>query len=975
MPEFKNFKFVSPGVQIKEIDNSQRPRKAEAIGPVVIGRARKGLAMQPVKVESYSDFIDMFGDTVPGQGGGDVYRDGNDMQAPMYGTYAAKAFLRANVAPLTFIRLLGQEDSAASSGAGQAGWKTDNNLSAGGGAFGLWVFSSASFDADTKNIAFTGSRAGQLAAIWYVDDGTVKLSGSIFSTSSTDITVKSAGTLVRSNPQGEFKVEIAGNNTSRTDVITFGFDDSNENFVRKKFNTNPQLRSAGDFYDTTSERDYWLGETFEQELRDNNLTSGDLVGVITGLAISGTLGTGPHNMKGQQTREAKAGWFIGQDLGAAGSYNPLNNQKLFRIIGRGHGEWLQRNLKVSIERIRQSTTDANPYGSFSVVLRTLSDTDNAVQPVERFDGCTLDPTSPNFVGRKIGTAYLQWDTTEKRLKEYGGDYPNRSKYIRVDLNADVEAGATDASLLPFGYYGPPKPKDAINLSSSAGASVGNPFAPGIGTRLIVGAETPGWHGATGTFFSASVGAAAGIQTVTASLKFPSVRLRNSASDGGLSDPTRAYFGMMTTRTADSTRSDRSISQFHRLWYSGFPDDPVSSVTGAFDGFSYIFSMDDIVNTLVATSGSNYIYISGSRSGSTSMSSTGSNTYKNLLDAGYDSFTAPFWGAADGFNIRVPDPMYNKGFPASPTEQNSSIYYTWKKAVDTVADPEAINMNLLVAPGLTNNTVTQHMVNVCESRGDALTLIDLPNVYIPSHEQYKSDKKDRIGTTPTNAANDLKSRGIDSSYGATFYPWVQTVDSATGQLVWVPPSVAMMGVLASSERKSKLWFAPAGFNRGGLSDGAAGIPVLGVTEKLTSKNRDTLYESNINPIASFPSSGIVVFGQKTLQQTPSALDRINVRRLVIYLKKQISIIANQVIFDQNVQSTWNRFKGLAEPFLANVLTQFGITNYSLILDETTTTEDLIDQNILYAKIAIQPARAIEFIAIDFVITNTGASFED
>ena len=120
---------------------------------------------------------------------------------------------------------------------------------------------------------------------------------------------------------------------------------------------------------------------------------------------------------------------------------------------------------------------------------------------------------------------------------------------------------------------------------------------------------------------------------------------------------------------------------------------------------------------------------------------------------------------------------------------------------------------------------------------------------------------------------------------------------------------------------------------------------------------------------------MVFGQKTLQQTPSALDRINVRRLVIYLKKQISIISNQIIFDQNVQSTWNRFKGLAEPFLANVLTQFGITNYSLILDETTTTEDLVDQNILYAKIAIQPARAIEYIAIDFVITNTGASFED
>jgi phage tail sheath protein FI len=186
---------------------------------------------------------------------------------------------------------------------------------------------------------------------------------------------------------------------------------------------------------------------------------------------------------------------------------------------------------------------------------------------------------------------------------------------------------------------------------------------------------------------------------------------------------------------------------------------------------------------------------------------------------------------------------------------------------------------------------------------------------------------------------------------------------------------MMGVLASSEAKTEIWFAPAGFNRGGLSDGAAGIPVTGVTEKLTSKQRDTLYESNINPLASFPSTGIVVFGQKTLQERQSALDRINVRRLVIYLKKQISILATQILFEQNVQATWNRFKSLVEPFLANVKTRYGITDYKLILDESTTTPDLIDQNILYAKIMIKPARAIEFIAIDFVIMSTGASFED
>jgi phage tail sheath protein FI len=257
----------------------------------------------------------------------------------------------------------------------------------------------------------------------------------------------------------------------------------------------------------------------------------------------------------------------------------------------------------------------------------------------------------------------------------------------------------------------------------------------------------------------------------------------------------------------------------------------------------------------------------------------------------------------------------------------------------------------------------------------MALIDLSNVYVPAHEKYNSNKKDRIGTTPTQAANNLRDRRLDSSYGCTFYPWVQTRDRSSGQLLWIPPSVAMMGVLASSQAKSDVWFAPAGFNRGGLSDGAAGIPVTGITERLTSKDRDTLYESRINPIASFPSSGIVVFGQKTLQERQSALDRINVRRLVIYMKKQISILSTQVLFEQNVQATWNRFKSLIEPFLANVKVQFGITDYRLILDESTTTPDLIDQNILYAKIMIKPARAIEYIAIDFVIASTGASFDD
>ena len=257
----------------------------------------------------------------------------------------------------------------------------------------------------------------------------------------------------------------------------------------------------------------------------------------------------------------------------------------------------------------------------------------------------------------------------------------------------------------------------------------------------------------------------------------------------------------------------------------------------------------------------------------------------------------------------------------------------------------------------------------------MSIIDLSDVYTPAHEAYNASRAARRGSGVDSVAQALKGRRIDSSYGATFYPWVQTRDDASGRLLWIPPSVAMLGVLASSQASTHLWYAPAGFNRGGLSDGAAGIPVTNVTERLTSKERDKLYEASINPIASFPSTGIVAFGQKTLQENQSALDRINVRRLVIYLKKQISILSTQVLFEQNVQSTWNRFRSLVEPFLANVKVQFGITDYRLILDETTTTPDLIDQNIMYAKIMVKPARAIEYIAIDFVVASTGASFDD
>ena len=154
-----------------------------------------------------------------------------------------------------------------------------------------------------------------------------------------------------------------------------------------------------------------------------------------------------------------------------------------------------------------------------------------------------------------------------------------------------------------------------------------------------------------------------------------------------------------------------------------------------------------------------------------------------------------------------------------------------------------------------------------------------------------------------------------------------------------------------------------------------MSVIGVTHKLISDDRDKLYEANINPIATFPAEGIVIFGQKTLQVVPSALDRINVRRLLILLKKEVSRIAATTLFEQNVDATWLNFSSRVRRFLGSVKSQLGLVDYKVVLDQTTTTPEMIDRNIMYAKIFLKPARAIEFIALDFIITDTGASFED
>ena len=958
----KNYRFVSPGVFINEIDNSQLPASPAGIGPVIIGRAAKGPALRPVTVSSFEEFVNIFGAPASSNPGPDVWRDGNSTSAPTYGAYAAQAYLR-NSSPLTYIRLLGDQttaDGGPSAAGGKAGWDVTK-------AYGLVVFGSSSVDP-----AF--EITGALAAIFYTNGGdannpiTVGLSGSAATFSTGGVLDAAAdewdgpGCVVGENGgvDKQFKAVIkgiTGNNT--TSSFVFNFNENDSRYIRKVFNTNPQKTNTSI---ANSPVYYWLGETFDRHLAANVTEATTFAAVVE--IKSGTVG-GDDHLAPLQAAQTPA--IISNR--AAPSETP---KELFTLHALGEpGDWTNRNLKVSIQDIARSNTE-DGYGTFSVVVRHLSDSDNVVRIVEQFTQCDLNPDSLNYVGRKIGTRYEDWNEDERRYVQRG-DWPNNSSYIRVAMASDVEAKQVEATRLPFGFRGMVKYADENSAGGNGVSPTTDNWITSSAASLITGDVSQATTGSTFVFSGATSAAA----KYDAEVLYPAPELRVSASAGNLSNNTDAYFGYQTTKTAGGTVFDTSNIDLLRP-RGGMVANSFAVANGGAER-SMEFTLDDVAQGVGSING---VWVSGSHNAvSANGAPVGSYTYASgavsgVLDAGYDRFTIPMYGGFDGVDILEMDPFNSstRTIPTNANDRSCVAFNSIRRAIDAVADPEVVEMNLASVPGLTQEALTTNLVRTCEDRADALAVIDLPNGYTP-RAQGKAAARNNTASTIRQAVNGLRSRGLNSSYGCTFYPWVRGRDTINGTMVWLPPSVAAIGTFSSSQRKTAPWFAPAGFNRGGLSDGAAGIPIVDVAHQLRRKDRDDLYTANINPIAKFPAEGIVIFGQKTLQVTPSALDRINVRRLMIFVKKRISQMAATILFDPNVKTTWARFTSQVNPFLANVKTNFGLSDYKVVLDETTTTPELIDRNILYAKIFLKPTRAIEYIAIDFNITRTGASFDD
>jgi len=908
------FDFVSPGIELREIDQSQVAAVPEAEGLLLIGTSRKGPAMKPVKVKSLENFIDVFGAPMDGVKRGDPWREGNT-GAASYAGYAAQAYLAAGVGPVKFIRLAGL-DNPDSTTLGKAGWKVDHGLSSTkancSGAIGLFV-------APNIDDAVTGS----LAAIFYTKETSLQLSGTAMNgdiTEGAEMLIKSQGT------SGQFQAQLS---SSTDQTIVFDFNKNSVNFIRNVFNTDPTLYDAGS-------ASYFLGETFESQvlaLSGSDTTDG-LVAFFAGLA-NGTSTDGEWTNFENELTAAKSGWFVG----------PKPTQKrLFRLAALDDGEQFQKEYYVVVKDLSAANASKQD-ATFSIEVRRYGQAGY----VEKFSNLTLNVDSPNYISKKIGDVHQYWEEgtgglSGKIITE--GVYPNVSDLIRVEINPGVQK-----SDLPFGFTGPMTP-DPVAISAS--------MPDGVVDWISGKDRVP--DGQSDEFISGSTSG------FTGSFEFPTHLLTTQNTYlGSRNYPATREFGLRFRETngRDMTIGDVGVKR------GNFAKHSVAST--ALTEYSYVFSLDDIVAADAAQSA--FYFATGSYE--IAKDATGASLSKNSGSAyvintkNIKQFAAPFFGGFDGNNILVDNP-FNEDLLGTST---SYAKHSLDQALEMVSDRDLIRYDLISMPGITNNTFVGNLLRQTEERGDAFAIVDLSGIYQSAEDLGASGDTNQSITTIISTIN---LNGFNTSYGATYYPNVRLKDTLSGNdsVLFAPPSVAALGAIAKSEADSQPWFAPAGFNRGGLNPlgGSKGPTVVGTVEHLTKADRDKLYEVNINPIARFPATGdTVVFGQKTLQQEASALDRINVRRLMNYLKREIGDIADTILFDQNVNATWNRFKSQAEAVLSQVQAEYGVTEYKLVLDETTTTPDLQDRNILYAKVFVKPARAIEFIAVDFVITQSGVEF--
>ena len=709
-------------------------------------------------------------------------------------------------------------------------------------------------------------------------------------------------------------------NTSLIGYYDFSLNPADSNYITNVFGNDATVGNQDDQVSGAKIEAAYLYKTFEDSIQKVNdeLNSGNPGWkIFAGIPSSGSFSTGETlKFTDQYSTNLNAGdsqygltsaatpWINSQGIapwsGTSNTGGSTTKYQLFKAHTLSDGTNTNKQYKIEISNVKLAGTVAgSDWGTFTLAVRSYSDTDKKPKYLEIFQNLTLDPNSSNFVARRIGDRY-NFITYAGKIIEFG-TYTNLSKYIRIEMNT-----------VPYPVSAVPYGNEAY--VTPLGGTIGNYISVIQYSKASIYGLAPG--------------------------KYPSGTVISDIPLGADSELTALY-------PTSSVNSGVKIDT--EQYFAPLP-------FGATVGYNITFDLESTSSTYMGTGS----LLAPSLSGSipSTYDATNEATYVKMR-----KFVVGFQGGFDGQSPAIPinvgsDTTAGNTQGLDCTNINSAGSIAYKQCVGALGNADEFDINLIVTPGIfheQHSYVTDLVTDMCEARGDTFYIMD--NVVFPASNQT-------VGLIDA-AVNDVST--IDSSYVATYYPWVKILDTNLNKIVSVPPSVVMPAVYAANDNAAAEWFAPAGLNRGGI---AQAVQVL---DRTTHSERDTLYEGRVNPIAAFPGQGICVWGQKTLQIQSSALDRVNVRRLLIALKKFIASSSKFLVFEQNVAATRNRFLSIVNPYLESVQQRSGLYAFQVVMDDTNNTPDLVDRNILYGQIYLQPTKTAEFIVLDFNILPTGATF--
>ena len=1014
--------FRSPGFFEQEIDQTQRQQSPVGVPAGVVGTSLKGPAFVPVTVGSILDFESKFGTLDPKKFG--PYAVNEFLKHRTALTYIRVLGAGSNDTD-TDIELTRTQGTVKNAGFVISGSRTEAEQSAGRYQGATQFIIARHFVSGTEAVgypvAFSDNDSFNLSAENYVHlvramvlvaSGTRLMvlngAGEAFTNVADDYATISAGTfkLVISSSNQNFATT---DNFAGLRILTASLNPDSDNYVGKILNTDPERFGTYEHY-------LYADFAVENELAAVSI-EGNSVAVASGSEetsdASGDLTLPFRDSFGRfDTRYTtpKSPSFISQPFG-------MTEYDLFHFEALDDGAYSNAKLKISIRDLRGSTNPADEYGTFTVNIRSFDDRDTNPAILESFPKVTLNPNSENYIAKIIGdkNVYFNFDATDddERRLVVQGLYPNRSSYVRVVMNSAVSRKQVPAKALPFGFRG-------INVLKTSDSLTDNPTT-WLANLGVTGSSRFGMVGAPKNFLSSSIvppipmrfkvtkgaidanGAYSGTPGISElvdgryhwGVKFEKMPATGTVSNaiyntnvGSAQNPlVSSYTKFLGIEKLDTlvtgSGADAFLNNKFTLSRVAFGNALVADLTGGIK--DHVREMAYLRNAYVEPV--NYTVSDGVLANrityATLVNLTSSVDFNRF--ASYAKFSTFMFGGFDGINILDRDAarmndrassvdggggaasaFVSPGLTTSVAgagKDNSTIW-AYKTAARLMTDPFISNINILAIPGIRESFVTDYAATQARDYSLAIYLMDIAEYDEDTNRLYDDSS---IKPDVEKTADQFDSRAVDNNYSAVYFPNVQIDDDVNTRRVTVPSSVAGLAALAYNDKSSYPWFAPAGFNRGSL-DFVANVDV-----RLTANDRDVLYDARINPIATFPREGFVIFGQKTLQQAQSALDRVNVRRLLLEIKRSIGDVARRFVFEQNNAATRAAFKGQITPLLALVQLQSGIESFSIIMDTSNNTQEDIEANRLNGQITVVPTRTIEFVAIDFVITNSGVSF--